>query len=61
MLLVAESAGRRETLKDALRSVLGEITTVESFVQFQKEVAGCDYQCTFRSSFVAEQPTLSDF
>lgn len=37
VLLVAESAGRRETLKDALRSALGEITTVESFAQFQKE------------------------
>ncbi|ENW96666.1 transcription-repair coupling factor [Acinetobacter sp. NIPH 298] len=37
VLLVAESAGRRETLKDAIRSALGEITTVESFAQFQKE------------------------
>ncbi|ENU29912.1 transcription-repair coupling factor [Acinetobacter sp. CIP-A165] len=37
ILLVAESAGRRETLKDALRSTLGEITTVDSFAQFQKE------------------------
>ncbi|MBP7880366.1 transcription-repair coupling factor [Acinetobacter sp. NIPH 1852] len=37
VLLVAESAGRRETLKDALRSALGEITTVDSFAQFQKE------------------------
>ncbi|MDR7016280.1 transcription-repair coupling factor [Acinetobacter sp. 3657] len=37
ILLVAESAGRRETLKDALRSALGEITTVDSFAQFQKE------------------------
>ncbi|MGL5404893.1 MAG: transcription-repair coupling factor, partial [Acinetobacter sp.] len=37
VLLVAESAGRRETLKDALRSVLGEIQNVESFVQFQKD------------------------
>lgn len=36
VLLVAESAGRRETLKDALRSVLGEIQNVESFAQFQK-------------------------
>jgi transcription-repair coupling factor (superfamily II helicase) len=35
--LVAESAGRRETLKDALRSVLGEIQNVESFAQFQKD------------------------
>lgn len=34
---MAESAGRRETLKDALRSVLGEIQTVESFTQFQKD------------------------
>ncbi|ENU89553.1 transcription-repair coupling factor [Acinetobacter sp. CIP 102143] len=37
ILLVAESAGRRETLKDALRAVLGEIQTVESFAQFQKD------------------------
>lgn len=37
VLLVAESAGRRETLKDALRSVLGEIQTVDSFAQFQKD------------------------
>lgn len=37
VLLVAESAGRRETLKDALRSVLGDIQNVESFVQFQKD------------------------
>ena len=37
VLLVAESAGRRETLKDALRAVLGEIQTVESFAQFQKD------------------------
>ncbi len=37
VLLVAESAGRRETLKDALRSVLGEIQNVESFAQFQKD------------------------
>ncbi|WP_334113415.1 transcription-repair coupling factor [Acinetobacter parvus] len=37
VLLVAESAGRRETLKDALRAVLGEIQTVDSFAQFQKD------------------------
>ena len=37
ILLVAESAGRRETLKDALRAVLGEIQTVDSFAQFQKD------------------------
>lgn len=35
VLLVAESAGRRETLKDALRSSLGEIPVVENFAQFQ--------------------------
>ena len=35
VLLVAESAGRRETLKDALRSSLGEIPVVESFEAFQ--------------------------
>ena len=34
VLLVAESAGRRETLKDALRSSLGEIPVVEGFQQF---------------------------
>ena len=36
VLLVAESAGRRETLKDALRAVLGEIPNVDSFAQFQQ-------------------------
>ena len=35
-LLVAESAGRRETLKDALRASLGEIPVVESFAVFQQ-------------------------
>lgn len=35
VLLVAESAGRRESLKDALRSSLGEIPSVESFEQFK--------------------------
>jgi transcription-repair coupling factor (superfamily II helicase) len=35
VLLVAESAGRRETLKDALRSSLGEIPVVQSFQDFQ--------------------------
>ncbi len=34
VLLVAESAGRRETLKDALRPSLGDIPTVESFNDF---------------------------
>lgn len=34
VLLVAESAGRRESLKDALRSSLGEIPVVESFDHF---------------------------
>ncbi|MDM1276241.1 MULTISPECIES: transcription-repair coupling factor [Acinetobacter] len=38
VLLVAESAGRRETLKDALRSSLGEIPTVENFAEFQKSL-----------------------
>ncbi len=36
VLLVAESAGRRETLKDALRASLGEIPVVESFAVFQQ-------------------------
>ncbi len=35
VLLVAESAGRRETLKDALRATLGEIPDVENFAEFQ--------------------------
>lgn len=35
VLLVAESAGRRESLKDALRSSLGEISNVENFEQFK--------------------------
>lgn len=35
VLLVAESAGRRESLKDALRSSLGEIPNVENFEQFK--------------------------
>lgn len=34
VLLVAESAGRRETLKDALRSSLGEIPSVQNFAEF---------------------------
>ena len=34
VLLVAESAGRRESLKDALRSTLGEIPNVDSFSAF---------------------------
>lgn len=34
VLLVAESAGRRETLKDALRPALGDIPNVENYVQF---------------------------
>ncbi|QIO05996.1 transcription-repair coupling factor [Acinetobacter shaoyimingii] len=34
VLLVAESAGRRETLKDSLRSSLGEIPVVENYQQF---------------------------
>lgn len=38
VLLVAESAGRRETLKDALRAVLGEIPQVESFEVFQQSL-----------------------
>ena len=38
VLLVAESAGRRETLKDALRAVLGEIPQVESFEAFQQSL-----------------------
>lgn len=37
VLLVAESAGRRETLKDALRSSFGDIPQVDSFQQFLKE------------------------
>ena len=36
VLLVAESAGRRESLKDALRPSLGEIPAVESFAEFLK-------------------------
>ena len=36
VLLVAESAGRRETLKDALRPSLGEIPVVENFSAFQQ-------------------------
>ena len=38
VLLVAESAGRRETLKDALRATLGEIPNVENFAEFQKSL-----------------------
>ncbi|MBA4068903.1 MAG: transcription-repair coupling factor [Acinetobacter sp.] len=34
VLLVAESAGRRESLKDALRPSLGDIPTVENFDSF---------------------------
>ena len=38
VLLVAESAGRRETLKDALRSALGDIPTVDSFAEFRQSL-----------------------
>ncbi|TCB34849.1 transcription-repair coupling factor [Acinetobacter sp. ANC 4910] len=38
VLLVAESAGRRETLKDALRPFLGDIPSVESFADFQQSL-----------------------
>ena len=34
VLLVAESAGRRESLRDSLRSSMGDIPVVESFEQF---------------------------
>lgn len=37
VLLVAESAGRRESLKDSLRSSLGEIPNVEGFSDFLKQ------------------------
>ncbi|WP_288387100.1 transcription-repair coupling factor [uncultured Acinetobacter sp.] len=37
VLLVAESAGRRETLKDALRPSLGDIPTIDSFQDFLKQ------------------------
>lgn len=36
VLLVAESAGRRESLRDGLRVSLGDIPSVDSFEQFQK-------------------------
>lgn len=36
VLLVAESAGRRESLRDGLRASLGDIPSVVSFEQFQK-------------------------
>ncbi|WPP56905.1 transcription-repair coupling factor [Acinetobacter pittii] len=36
VLLVAESAGRREGLRDGLRASLGDIPSVDSFEQFQK-------------------------
>ncbi|TCB61998.1 transcription-repair coupling factor [Acinetobacter terrae] len=38
VLLVAESAGRRETLKDALRPTLGDIPSVENFAEFRKSL-----------------------
>ena len=38
VLLVAESAGRRETLKDALRPTLGDIPNVENFADFRKSL-----------------------
>ena len=34
--MVAESAGRRESLRDGLRASLGDIPSVDSFEQFQK-------------------------
>ncbi|MDF3345277.1 transcription-repair coupling factor [Acinetobacter pittii] len=36
VLLVAESAGRRESLRDGLRASLGDIPSLDSFEQFQK-------------------------
>lgn len=38
VLLVAESAGRRETLKDALRPALGDIPNIENFAEFRKSL-----------------------
>ncbi|MDN5510727.1 transcription-repair coupling factor [Acinetobacter sp.] len=38
VLLVAESAGRRETLKDALRPALGDIPNVENYAQFRNSL-----------------------
>jgi len=38
VLLVAESAGRREALRDALRESLGDIPIVESFMHFQQSL-----------------------
>ncbi|MDT0197523.1 MULTISPECIES: transcription-repair coupling factor [unclassified Acinetobacter] len=38
VLLVAESAGRRESLKDALRPSLGDIPTVDNFDNFIKSL-----------------------
>lgn len=38
VLLVAESAGRRESLKDALRPSLGDIPTVDNFESFIKSL-----------------------
>ncbi|WP_180176320.1 MULTISPECIES: transcription-repair coupling factor [unclassified Acinetobacter] len=38
VLLVAESAGRRETLKDALRPALGDIPNVENYAQFRSSL-----------------------
>ena len=38
VLLVAESAGRRETLKDALRPALGDIPNVDNFAEFRKSL-----------------------
>ena len=37
VLLVAESAGRRESLKDSLRASMGEIPVVESYAEFIKQ------------------------
>lgn len=38
VLLVAESAGRRETLKDALRPALGDIPNIENFAEFRESL-----------------------
>ena len=38
VLLVAESAGRRETLKDALRAALGDIPNIDNFADFRKSL-----------------------
>jgi vacuolar-type H+-ATPase catalytic subunit A/Vma1 len=61
VLLVAESAGRRESLKDALRSSLGEIPNVEGFSDFLKQQYAIAITNALRSRLGDSRSAFSDF